>query len=326
MTHLLLRCVRRDYTSRMLLERFRTLVNSLNRIRIWGLADYDLGTALTVPLKEALSQSAVSRTMIFKRLFAAIFIERHYYETYTQPEAKILFFYSHSYVAGGPHHKKLFHKVTSLVGQKDMLVACQQRGECCFGGVALLAYLPIWFVQMRKVELDWKCKFFLLTYLLEVKKWIQSSEKQFCPAKYKLLVTFCDAHVTDNIMTQYFKNAGIATATLQHGWYRETKQGADSFSDIELGFEGLVSDKFLAWGEYIETSAIRSGVGRHKIVCLGSPHFIDYECTEASGVSNYFGLVLGRSEGHCKQENQIPALAHAGNQIDGRTSLPAGRM
>ena len=305
----------------MLLERFRGLIGNLNRISFWGLENFDIGTALTVPVSDVLSDYSVSLKLALKMLVKSLFIKRYLYDIDIHPESKILFLYSQSYAGGGPHHKILFNKVAGLLVGQDKIVAGNKKKLLDIKGILLLIYFPIWLVQMRKLEIDFKYKLFLTAFIVEAKKWTLSREFKIFLRKYNLVVTFCDAHLIDNLTTQYCKKTGIATATMQHGWYRKTLQNADTFSDIELGFEGFVSDKFLAWGEYIKTIATQNGIDANKVECLGCPKFIynNYKKATKDHTTNIFGIILGRSETHCIQENID--LIEISNQISQKSGM-----
>jgi hypothetical protein len=298
----------------MLINCYRTIIKKLNEIRFWGLKDYALGSVLTVPVSDILSSYSINTKFIIKRLILAMFFRQFEYNKVISPESKILFLFSQSYVGGGNYHKKLFNNVANLLLHKDTIVAKKIRRVFDLSGLILLIYLPIWLFQMWKInEINFMDKIFLLSFLLESKKWILNQNFKVFSQKYKLLVTFCDVHLADNIMAQRFKKAGITTATLQHGWYRETLHDADTFSNIELGFEGFISDKFLAWGEYIKSSAIRSGINPKSVICLGHPKFIGFQGIIKKKTKNKFGLILGRSVLHCQRENR--ELISIANQV-----------
>ena len=289
-------------TAKMLIERFRAIVRELNEIRFVGLTDYDMGSSITVQVKDLLQSYPESIKTIFKRLIVSVFFKQYTYNHEIQPGAKILFLFSQSYAERGDH-KKTFNKVTSLLKSKDTLIAEVRHKMFDIRGSLLLIYLPIWLMQMRKVDINFKYKLYLASSIVESKKWVSSMEFKISPQKYNLLVTFCDAHLADNLLTQRFKKAGVATATLQHGWYNKTLKDAEDFSKIGLGFEGFLSDNILIWGDYIKTNAIQSGVVLKSLICAGHPRYIGYTDVIKGGKDNMFGIILGRSMHYYKQEN-----------------------
>lgn len=286
----------------MLLEQFRGVIKKLNDIRFIGLRNYNCGSAFAVQVSNILL-GCPKPINIFKTLIAALFFKRCSYELEFQSEAKILFVFSHSY-AGRGDLKKIFNKVTGLIRLCDIWTASEIKPVFELSGLRLILYIPIWLMQMKSIEISLKEKLYLTAVFIESKKWALFIEKNALVNKYKLLVTFCDIHSADSIITQHFKKAGIFTATLQHGWYRKTLQNANEFNNIELGFEGFVSNRFLAWGEYIKNSAVQSGIPSEKIICIGNPQYIGFKPLAKNDSLNTFGIILGRSRKHCIIENR----------------------
>lgn len=264
-----------------------------------------MGTAMTISVREALLTCPENIKTTFKRIIASVFFNNYLYKVEIQTDAKILCLFSHSY-AVRTDLSKIFNKVTNLLTDRDILLAEARHNMLYLRGILLLFYLPIWLIQMRKIEIGFQHKLYLLSVIAESKKWTSSAEFRKFPSKYNLLVTFCDAHLADNLMTQCFKKAGVTTATLQHGWYRKTLKDIAAFSGIEVSFEGFISDKFLVWGEYAKMSAIQSsGIKPENIVCIGHPAYIGCEKKQENCLTkNIFGIILGRSNYQCYKENR----------------------
>jgi|GEM_PF-6818620 len=87
--------------------------------------------------------------------------------------------------------------------------------------------------------------------------------------KEKLLISFCDAHFEENILTQIFKKDCTRKAiTLQHGQYRFMENGSED--ENTEAYMNFISDYIFVWGEKTKNELIRGSVDSERIVIVGA--------------------------------------------------------
>ncbi|WP_277053982.1 hypothetical protein [Pseudoalteromonas marina] len=84
--------------------------------------------------------------------------------------------------------------------------------------------------------------------------------------RYKHLVTFCDAHGYDSLMTQISKGIGLKTYTLQHGQYKILK--SNYMADAEA-YENFISDKMFVWGQATIDEFLKFGFDESRFAITG---------------------------------------------------------
>lgn len=90
----------------------------------------------------------------------------------------------------------------------------------------------------------------------------------------KAVVTFCDAHPEDNMISQMCSQLfGCNTYTLQHGYY--------TFSPDSINkevYENFVSDFMLCWGDITKNNLVKIGVDERRLISFGCfKNIIKYE-------------------------------------------------
>lgn len=107
----------------------------------------------------------------------------------------------------------------------------------------------------------------------------------------KLLVTFCDAHPPDNLLTQMAQKNNIVTATLQHGQYRILKKGNEN-ADAEA-YENFISDYMLTWGQATIDEFSRAGISADRLIKTGALRKFSFNNRIKSSLDKKtFGVVL----------------------------------
>jgi len=115
--------------------------------------------------------------------------------------------------------------------------------------------------------------------------------------KIKGLVTFFDATLKENILTQYLNFLGIKTATLQHGHYRFDRNNEEILKHVNLAFEGFVSQEIWLWGNFQKLEFLNAMINKKRLRLVGCPFFvpkllpIPYNSVRTLGIAADGGLV-----------------------------------
>ncbi|WP_336280247.1 hypothetical protein [Cronobacter dublinensis] len=80
----------------------------------------------------------------------------------------------------------------------------------------------------------------------------------------KSIVTFCDAHPEDNLISQALKKNDCTTYTLQHGYY--TYSPGTINQEV---YENFISDYMLCWGASSVTNLIGCGISASRLIPFG---------------------------------------------------------
>ncbi len=275
--------------------RYQKLKTDLNRIPFAGLKGISLGYALSIPIayspeekKQPLLRHILSILSLLMTIGYGCNMKHH-----RGPEKKkVMFYFSHIY-SQRKDYVLTMRKVKALYGNRcDFTGFYLKHKKITFGSLKYAVYLPIWLWQIRKLSCGLTTRLFFVTYILEAKRWYDYLLKKVEPEKFGALITFFDARLYDNILVQYFKNHRVATATLQHGHFNATRHGANQRQDLGIAFEGFVSNKFLAWGEYTKFEAMKNGLSSKQILCVGCPKYIGYQKCNTRKDARIFGVVL----------------------------------
>lgn len=274
------------------------LKTELNRIQFVGLKGISLGAALSIPIAYSSETKKHQLFYIIRSILSLLFTLSYRYNIKNrsgQETKKVMFYFSHiysqrkDYILTMNKVKALYDNRCDFTGKYSNKKA---YNKITFSAIKDVAYIPIWLYQIRKLSCRLTTKLLFISYMLEAKKWYDYLLKNIKPEKYHALITFFDARLYDNILVQYFKKHKVVTATLQHGHFNATRHGADSRQEIGIAFEGFVSDRFLAWGEYTKFEAMKNGLSSKQIICVGCPKYIGYQKCYTQKESGIFGLVL----------------------------------
>jgi hypothetical protein len=131
-----------------------------------------------------------------------------------------------------------------------------------------LTKLLSWLYAMRGMKADFAYKLYLCAHILRGYYYKTELIKALNQrgAHPKLLLTFCDVHVCDYFVTEYFNKKKVPTATLQHAVFNHITTGyANSFSASRyfLGISGFGKKEF-----------VRSGADGDRYLVLGSMKYI----------------------------------------------------
>lgn len=179
---------------------------------------------------------------------------------------------------------KVFCFTTSYIHRKDHYADIRRvyetaKGRMFISGAVKSGFRPrrfiwglnilIWLIQMSELKIKFSYKLLLCAQILRGYTFVKEVERKLKQREIlpKLVVTFCDVHVADYFITDYFNKKNIPTATLQHAVYSHiTSAYSNAFSN---------SRYFLGISEYGKQEFIKSGADETKYVVLGSMKYID---------------------------------------------------
>lgn len=125
------------------------------------------------------------------------------------------------------------------------------------------------------------------------------------PSGHRTLVTFCDAHAVENLVTQKEKLRGTATITNQHGQYR-VLDARNMSADAEA-YANFISDRMIVWGKATVGELGKVGVSSDRLSIAGwiRPRL---QRQMAGGRKRVFGVMLN---GQNAQDSNFALLAAA---------------
>lgn len=239
------------------------LRNSLNDKVFKGLEDYNVGTILTVPLF-SMDYEDNSNINLLKYMIKLCFLW-DYKEDVDKQE--IVYFRSVDYI-NASNYQKMFSSMIKAVGTGMQIDAIKQvRIDVnCFKYIGLY---KIWKKTISQINRNKEKAEYLALHLIrayiELKKFMRIVKD----AGNHIVVTFCDVHPVDAIITQYVNLNGGTTVTLQHGHFNAMDRG--------WVFNQSKSDYFLLHGEYAKKEAMQSEHDEKGLVPVGMLNFIGVE-------------------------------------------------
>lgn len=232
------------------------LADYLDQVDIIDRSGIKCGSAFYFFLDDSIYDDSFIKAII--RIFRELFSDRMRLIKCRDKEKKpIMFFYSNTY-RGRNDYRIWFDNVLSLCDSYDLLTSSFP----CFR-VRNLALISI---EIKLIRI-------LNYYYQDLHKAICMSSKLFsyikdfeCAKRYvdryapSLIVTFCDFHPADSLLTQYCVKKNIATASLQHGSYIGAVDiPQHSFSKYML-CHGTTTENFFKNNGCHQTEFIKTGM------------------------------------------------------------------
>lgn len=125
-----------------------------------------------------------------------------------------------------------------------------------------------------------------LTDLYSIKREISENELK----TYLTMIVLFDGRIADNFFIQMANNAGLNTATLQHGHYFYPRNDKGLYSGTPLN--NLTAQYLLAWCNYTKSEARLAGVDENRVVVCGNPELIDLGEVRQPSEEKYFVVYL----------------------------------
>lgn len=280
-------------------EDSRKLISLINNKNFFGLKSFNMGTALGVPIYIEKEKVTWFRSF-FSLLKGSIMTN---FKIEISGTGKLLFLFSPNHI-GREFQLRDFMYIAQIMSENQIFLA-HYRKNIDIKGILISLFFPVWFLQMSHLQLSFKQKLYLTGQLGMCKKWVSFLLRKINVENSALMTTFCDLHMYDNITAQYCRLNGIPTATLQHGIYLPSTN-----SNFSLAYELMVSDTFLAWGEYSKNCAIQSNIDPSNIYVAGITNKVK-KIANTPKVS-IFGVILS---GNLENEQINATLIMIANEI-----------
>lgn len=235
------------------------LVKQLNNEKFLGLEDYQIGDAMyfviqPIELHDKLNFSLFS---FIKSVLNILFI-RNVQKGKFFKKANKVFLFSNSYW-GRNDHRIIYDKVFNTTVNSTEFIHAKKFTVANFTNIR---QFNNWFNIFRKFFSGKKTRYYTCM-LAKAYSDLNYIKKQLIKEKKDAVVTFCDIHLIDSLVTQFCNNNCIDTITMQHG-------------NLPCGPSyGLSKSKFfLGYGEYTKKIAVLSGLNSKNFISIGMPQCI----------------------------------------------------
>lgn len=230
----------------------RKLIKQLNQIPFVGLKNIKVGDVLSVA-----TWGFKNWTNEFIKCINIYTVRGFNFEVIGE-NPKIVFVFSHNQLNRIDQLIK-FQAVTALFDNRVDIIAKQEGGAIN----PFLAYIPIWYVQMRHLNYSSTVKRGICYKLCETMGYVNEIEMLIrkTPGIEKI-ACFFDVSAVDSLLVQKYNQRNFTTYTLQHGIVN------GSYDYIE--YKCSHAKYMLAWGEYTKRMAMRCGVSEEKIKIVGN--------------------------------------------------------
>ncbi len=231
-------------------------IEYFNESHFLGLNDIKCGDVLFFTLNVFNNDSKNSNFRSLARIIKSMFVSCISVTRYN--DCQIGFLYSNAY-GNRKDFEDWFCKVYDLASSRIIIMSGKRLRVRWFYDWANIMQ---WYTIFRKVFVPTEA-FYYSSILYKYYSDYLDIIHQVVKNKVKLMVTLCDAHSIDSMVTQYCNNHGIKTATLEHGFM--TASPVLSLSK---------SDYFLGYGQCILENALSVGMNEKKFIKVGMPQLI----------------------------------------------------
>lgn len=244
---------------------YKKLLESFSQLKLSGMKGFELQKLLSVPLEGVSQRNVILSVKSFLIwAFKTIFFSK--YKVQIKDKGSVVLLFSNCY-EGRWDHKKRMEKLWDYL--EDCRLISYEKRTCIPNVCALfrLIYIPIWWVQIGN-KVKQQEKLFLIVKLLEALEEKDSIVKVIHNADISGFIVYCDAHITDNLLVQYYKKKSVTTATLQHAYIVAMDDDAHEYLPATQ-IEGFVSDLFFVQGEEAKVEAIKNGIDSNRLFVAG---------------------------------------------------------
>jgi hypothetical protein len=174
---------------------------------------------------------------------------------------------------------QIIENLTSILQNLSLTLVIAQPRISFIDKLKLVRHVFGSLSSLGKIEGSFAYKLSQVLLIARAKTTIDSTLFFLIRADFKVLVTFCDAHFSDNILVQCARYMGKKTVTLQHGQYHINDKDVPE----NMALMNLESDYLCAWGRATCDEFKKVKNTTTTVIPLGS-------LSSLSGVSREFSL------------------------------------
>lgn len=261
-------------------ENIISLRNRMNDLCFKNLEGFKVGTILSVPLF-SIERETISNWNLLKYIMKVCLFWSYHLSDDLQ---KIRYFKSIDYI-NALGHQQLYNRMITSIGQGVEVTPIKY----IHFDNKLPKYISLycsWKKTITSLYSDNKISHFLTLHLLKAYIELEKLKSIVDNWNDSIIVTFCDVHPVDAIVTQYVNRNGGTTVTLQHGHFNAKDRG--------WVFNQSLSDYFLLHGECAKMEALESEHKKDGLIPVGMMNFIGINRKKADfDVNNKcFALIL----------------------------------
>jgi hypothetical protein len=240
-----------------------------------------------IPIKyKGVDIAKVLAIPIYGRILINIYKSIFHYNAIgpSRVDSDILIIYSHLR-SKRKDYFQIINTLYSIVQKNSSELVVMQPAISILDKIFLIKHFISSLVHLKDVKGGVFFRLYLIILISRVKTNIDYLADFLEKSEFRILVTFCDAHDIDNILTQLAKNMGKVTITLQHGQYCIASYDTPE----NMALENLTSDYICAWGDATrdEYAMLKNRIT--EVVPLGTLR------TYSEGIKLYFAGTLEES-------------------------------
>lgn len=183
----------------------------------------------------------------------------------------------------------IIDNLKSELSSYDELSVCPRRKRLL--NIFKIFKIIIVFFSLNKLS-NFKNRFIVANLIARRSGLVKKISRYLKQGDYKVLITFCDAHITSNIIVQLANKFNITTVTLQHGQY-VYYEPMQAVVHCET-YENFLSKYMLVWGEHTISEFSKAGIDKSRLIKSGAIKKYVYK-NKVNEKTNTFGIVLSNA-------------------------------
>ena len=233
----------------------------------------DIGKVLSIPLYGS----------VLANLYKAIFHCNSFHCSKVVSDICVIYTHKRS---GREDYFQIIENLVAYLKELSPELVVMQPKFSIIDKVRLVKHLFLGLSCFNKLQGSFLYRLYLFILIARIRVDVDYVMTFLKKSKVSVVVTFCDAHYMDNIITQCANSLSIKTVTLQHGQYSIDEKDTPE----NMALSNLVSNYFCAWGEATCDEFMKIANDVTKVMPLGSLR------TEVNGSKPYTACAIAESK------------------------------